>query len=84
MCTVAGVEAIEFRFERWRRRSATGAVLTAVALGLREALESEKERPAIVQPAPDGDGRRMKPIDLHLDPDNVEATVAVVRPWLWR
>jgi hypothetical protein len=80
---VTAVEEIEFRFERWRRRTATGAMLTGIALGLREALEPEKDRPAMVQPAPNGDGDRMKPIDLHLDPDNVEATVAVVRPWLW-
>jgi hypothetical protein len=80
---VAGVEATEFRFERWRRRTATGAVLTGIALGLREALESEKERPAMVQPVPGGDGDDDRGVDLYMDPEHPELTVAVVRPWLW-
>lgn len=83
MCTVSSVEDIEFRFERWRRRSATGVVLTGIALGLREALDSERERPAMVQPAPEGDPH-LDPFDLYLDPDHPEYTVAVVRPWLLR
>jgi hypothetical protein len=79
------MEATEFRFERWRRRTATGAVLTGIALGLREALESEKELPAMVQPVPSGgDGGGPRPVELRLDPDYPAATVAIVRPWLWR
>ncbi len=34
--------------ERWRQRSATGAVLTAFAFGLQQALETEKKEPAII------------------------------------
>ena len=82
MCTVAAVEAIEFRFERWRRTTATGAILTGIAFGLREALEHDKERPAIVQPAPGGKPGT-EPFELHLDPGHPEYTVAVVRPWLF-
>ena len=83
MCTVTDVEATEFRFERWRRTTASGAVLTGIALGLREALEHERERPAMVQPAPEGEPRD-EPFELHLDPDHPEYTVAIVRPWLFR
>ncbi len=66
-------------FERWRRRSATGAIFTAVAVGLQEALEPEREEPAIVQPAPGDD---FGATDLYLDPDSPEATWVIVRPWL--
>ncbi|MHB8505271.1 MAG: hypothetical protein ACYDEN_06060, partial [Acidimicrobiales bacterium] len=36
------------RAESWRKRSATGAILTGFAFGLREALEPERNEPAIV------------------------------------
>jgi hypothetical protein len=68
---------------KWRRRTAAGVVLSAVAIGLQEALEGEREIPSIVQPAP-GAPPDDEPIDLYLDPDHPEATVAVIRPWLLR
>ena len=71
------------RVAKWRRRSATGVVLTGIALGLRDALELPEERPAMVQPVPSGDGG-LDPIELYMDPDHPEATLAVIRPWLWR
>ena len=36
------------KVDAWRRRSATGAVLTGFALGLQQALGKEQEQPAIV------------------------------------
>jgi hypothetical protein len=79
------VESTEFRFERWRRNTATGVVLTGIALGLREALEHDKERPAMVQPVPGGDGNDpLQPVELHLDWEHPETTRAVIRPWLWQ
>lgn len=83
------MEATEFSDEpvtqpaRWRRRTASGAVLTAIALGLQQALEDEKNIPAMVQPAPNAPPGP-EPIDLFMDPDHPEYTVAVIRPWLWR
>lgn len=67
--------------ESWRRRSATGAVLSGIALGLRQALEPEREEPAIVAPTPGGPPGP-QPLELHLDRDRPEEAWAVVRPWL--
>jgi hypothetical protein len=67
------------RFDDWRRRSATGVVMTGIALGFREALELPDQRPALVIEAPGGPGDPDRPIDLHFDPDDPSATVAVVR-----
>jgi hypothetical protein len=67
--------------ESWRRRSATGAVLTGIAFGLRDALEPEQENPAIVVPVP-GDPPGPQLLELHLDDDRPEEAWAVVRPWL--
>ncbi len=67
------------RFDRWRRRSATGAVMTGIAFGLQQALVEPKQEPAIVVEAagepedPDAD------IVLRFDPDDPSKTVAVVR-----
>ena len=67
------------RFDRWRKRSATGAVLTGVALGLQHALDRPKQEPAIVVEAsgdPEDDGA---PFVVRLDPDDPTRTVAFVR-----
>jgi hypothetical protein len=67
------------RFNDWRKRSATGAVMTGIALGLKEALELPTERPALVIEAPGEPDDPDRPIDLHFDPDDPAATVAIVR-----
>jgi hypothetical protein len=60
------------------RRSATGAVVAAGLLGLRDALEGrpEKEEVAIVNEAPDAPPRD---VDVVIDFDHPERSVAVVR-----
>lgn len=60
------------------RRSATGAVVAAGLLGLRDALEGrpEKEEVAIVNEAPDAPPRDL---DVVIDFDHPERSVAVVR-----
>jgi hypothetical protein len=67
------------RFNHWMKRSATGAVLTGVTLGLQRALEERDRRPPFVVEAPgepeDDDAR----IHLQFDPDDPSKTVAVVR-----
>ena len=67
------------RFNTWMKRSATGAVLTGISLGLREALELKKNEPAIMIEASGEPEDPDNPIRLHFDPDDPRATVAVIR-----
>jgi hypothetical protein len=67
------------RFDRWRKRSATGAVLTGVALGLQHALDSPKQEPAIVVEASGEPEDDDAPFVVHLDRDDPTRTVVVVR-----
>lgn len=67
------------RFNRWMKRSTTGAVLTGVTIGLQQALEKRDQRPAFVIEAP-GEPEDDEPlVRLQFDPDNPSKTVAVVR-----
>ncbi len=67
------------RFNEWRKRSATGAVMSGIALGLKEALVLPDNRPALVVEAPGEPDDPDRPIDLRFDPDDPAATVAIVR-----
>ncbi len=67
------------RFDTWRRRSATGAVLTGIALGLQQALTDVKDPPAIVLEASGEPEDPDAPIDLRFDPDDPAGTVAIIR-----
>jgi len=76
----SGTEEHEpLRFQRWMRSSATGGVLTGIALGLQHALEQRREQPAFVMEAPGEPEDPDAPITLHFDPDDPTKTVAVVR-----
>jgi hypothetical protein len=66
----------------WRKRTATGMVASAIAMGLREALEEPKdEEPPIVIDA-DGQPLDPEPLEVNLFPDHPEMSWVVVRPWL--
>jgi len=67
------------RFNHWMKRSATGAVLTGIAIGLQQALETPKKQPAFVIVASDEPDGSEGPIDLRFDPDSPEGTVAIIR-----
>jgi hypothetical protein len=67
------------RFNRWMKRSATGAVMTGIAVGLQQALELPKQEPAFVITASGQPDDPDKPIDLRFDPDSPADTVAVIR-----
>ncbi len=67
------------RFSQWMKRSATGAVLSGIALGLQQALERKREVPAFVMEAPGEPDDPDAPITLHFDPDDPTKTVAVIR-----
>jgi hypothetical protein len=61
------------------KRSATGAVMTGIAVGLQQALELPKQQPAFVIEASGEPEDPDKPIDLRFDPDSPADTVAVIR-----
>lgn len=73
-----GEHAAERPVDRFRR-GAVGSVVAAGLLGLRDALEGrpEREEVTIVSEAPE---REPAPIDVQLDLDHPERSVAVVRP----
>lgn len=67
------------RFSRWMRQSATGAVLSGIALGLQQALEPKRPVAAFVIAAPGEPEDPDAMIRLHFDPDDPTKTVAVIR-----
>jgi hypothetical protein len=73
--------ALPPRVEAWRRRSATGALLTGIALGLQEALGTKREdAPIVVQTS--GDPPTDLPVEADLAGLRPEDKVVNVRPWL--
>ena len=66
-------------FQRWMKRSASGAILSGIALGLQQALEPERKLPAFVLEAPGEPEDPDATITLRFDPDDPTKTVAVIR-----
>ena len=67
------------------RSTATGAVLAAGLLGLRDALEGPaEEEVAVVNEWGGEPARPDDPILMRLDPDHPEDSIVLVRPWLLR
>ena len=54
------------RVEKWRRNSATGAVMTAFAFGLQQVFEPERKEPAIVMQT-SGDPPKDLPVEAQLE-----------------
>lgn len=77
-----GHTALPARVEAWRRRTATGALLTGIARGLGQVFEPEREQPAIVAEAPGEPFGPPRPVEAVLDPDDPSASSLVVRRWL--
>jgi hypothetical protein len=69
------------RAESWRRRSAMGAILSGIAFGLKEALEPERDEPAIVVQV-SGDPIGDRPVEASLDDRAPKDSVVTIRPWL--
>jgi len=67
------------RFNRWMKRSATGAILTGITMGLSQALEPDKPKPALVIEAAGEPDDPDRAIDLRFDPDSPAHTVAYIR-----
>lgn len=74
--------ALPRRVESWRSRSATGAIATALAMGLQQVFEPEKRRPAAVAEAPSNPYSDDDPIIVDYVPDDAESTTVHVKPWL--
>ncbi len=70
------------RRESWRTRSATGAIATALAMGLQQVFEPEKKRPAAVAEAPSDPYSDDDPITVDYLPDDAGGTKVHVKPWL--
>ena len=60
------VTGLPDRVEKWRRNSATGAVLTAFAFGLQQVFEPERKEPAIVMQT-SGDPPKDLPVEAQLE-----------------
>jgi hypothetical protein len=73
--------ALPPKLEAWRRRSATGAILTGFALGLQEALETKRQEPAIVMQT-SGDPPRDLPVEADFEYGRPRQSVVSIRPWL--
>jgi hypothetical protein len=67
--------------ERWRVRSATGSVLTAVAFGLQQVFETERKEPAIVMET-SGEPPSELPVEAQLEQLGPRQSSVTVRPWL--
>ncbi|MBW3603273.1 MAG: hypothetical protein KY434_11330 [Actinobacteria bacterium] len=68
----------------WHQRTAAGAVLTAMSLGVREAVDHRDDDVAIVQeinlPPFDPDAA----VELHVERGGPDDSWVVIRPWLLR
>lgn len=73
--------ALPGRVEAWRRRSATGAILTGFALGLQEVFEPKKDEPAVVMET-SGDPPKDLPVEADFEYGRPKQSVVNVRPWL--
>jgi hypothetical protein len=73
--------ALPQKVEAWRKRSATGAILTGFALGLQQVFEKEKEEPAIVMQT-SGDPPTDLPVDADVEHGRPRQSVVSIRPWL--
>lgn len=73
--------ALPSKVEAWRRRSATGAILTGFAFGLQEVFEPTKRDPSIVMET-SGDPPRDLPVEADLESGRPRHSVVNIRPWL--
>ncbi len=73
--------ALPPRVESWRRRSATGAMLTGFAFGLQQVFEPERKEPAIMMET-SGVPPRDLPVEADLEAATSRRSVVKIRPWL--
>lgn len=69
------------KMETWRRRSASGAILTGIALGLQQVFEPKHDEPAIVIET-SGDPPDDLPVEADFEFRRPRQSVVSIRPWL--
>lgn len=72
--------ALPSKVEAWRRRSATGAVLTGFAFGLQQVFEP-KQDPAVIMET-SGEPPKDLPVEADLESGRPRHSVVSIRPWL--
>jgi hypothetical protein len=65
------------RLSAWSRRSAIGAVLTGMALGLQEVFDPEEERTIVIE-VEDDESLPDLPVQMILDPDSPHGSLCIV------
>ncbi len=73
--------ALPTKVEAWRKRSATGAILTGFALGLQQVFEPKRDEPAVIMET-SGDPPRDLPVEADFEYGRPRQSVVNVRPWL--
>lgn len=71
------VEEPVSKVSQWRRRSALGAVITGMALGLQEVFDPEEERSIVIEVDDDGLPTEL-PVQMILDPDSPAGSLCIV------
>jgi hypothetical protein len=69
------------RRERWQRRTATGAILSGLALGFQQVFEAPKDEVSIVMET-SGTPPRDLPVEAEFDEMVPRRSVVKIRPWL--
>lgn len=67
---------------RRRSRSAVGTMLGAAMVGLHQAIYGAQQTDIVMVVESDGDPPDPQTVDVHLDPDDPDASTVTVRPWL--
>jgi len=73
--------ALPTKVEAWRKRSATGAILTGFALGLQQVFEPKQDEPAVIMET-SGEPPRDLPVEADLEYGRPRHSVVNIRPWL--
>ncbi|HEX4862878.1 MAG TPA: hypothetical protein VFV02_02325 [Acidimicrobiales bacterium] len=73
--------ALPSKVEAWRRRSATGAILTGFAFGLQQVFEPKQDDPAVIMET-SGEPPKDLPVEADLEYGRPRHSVVNIRPWL--
>ena len=65
------------RLSQWSRRTAIGAVLTGMALGLQEVFDPEEDRPIVIE-VDDDESLPDLPVQMILDPDSPRGSLCII------